>query len=83
MWRRANFGKGHFTSGRNRQGHSVSGWCITRLDGLMLVEIPSPSATMHALVVHSHADAHPRVQSILEMSADLRNRQGSWISLCS
>ena len=43
------------------------------------VEIPSPAVTMLGLDVGLYTDAHPRVQSIVEVSPDSRNRHGSWI----
>lgn len=47
----------------------------------LLVEIPSSAVVMYLAVdVHSHANAHPGVKRILEVSADARNRQGGRIS---
>lgn len=77
MWERTNFGKSHL----NRWGHS-GGWVgislSLRAHGLF-VEIPSPAVTMLELDVGSYTGAHPRVQSIVEVSPDSRNRHWSWI----
>lgn len=81
MWERTNFDKSHLTIVRNRWGHS-GGWVgislSLRAQGLFVV-IPSPAVTLLRLNVGSYTGAHPRVQSIVEVSPDSRNSHSSWI----